>query len=74
MFPRVLAELIAEYADYALLSWIDEEKLNWSALSANPAAIDLLKKYKEKINWNVLSRNPAIFTPNPRIVEIIMAV
>jgi hypothetical protein len=35
----------------------NREKINWSNLSYNKNAIDLLKKNPEKINWNNLSMN-----------------
>ena len=59
-----LLENILSYSEtpkYKLLDWIDEKKLDWSFLSKNPAAIDLLKDNQDKINWSVLSSNPAIF-------------
>ena len=41
-----------------LLNWINIRNLNWSQLSKNPGAIDLLKAYPDNINWNHLSKNP----------------
>ena len=41
-----------------LRDWIDIKKINWLNLSANPNAIELLKKNKDKINWYYLSLNP----------------
>ena len=43
---------------YVLLDWIDKKKLNWSYLSQNPNAIDLLKENTHKICWDQLSLNP----------------
>jgi hypothetical protein len=40
------------------------EKVNWHNLSANPAAIELLKENQDKISWYWLSKNPAIFEYN----------
>jgi hypothetical protein len=40
------------------------EKVNWQNLSANPAAIELLKENQDKIAWYWLSKNPAIFEYN----------
>ena len=40
--------------------------LNWGGLSANPCAIDLLKKIIGKIDWRQLSINP-----NPEAVELL---
>ena len=41
-----------------LLPWIDERKLNWKELSANPNAISILELNQEKIDWSRLSSNP----------------
>ena len=57
-----LALLTSEYlvnSEYKLKDWIDLEKINWSYLSLNSAAIDLLKTHPEKIYWTYLSLNPA---------------
>ena len=35
--------------EYELLDWISVELLNWEWLSANPNAIDLLKKIEIKL-------------------------
>ena len=43
---------------WKLRDWIDISKLNWSQLSKNPNAIDLLIKYPKRINWKNLSLNP----------------
>ena len=40
------------------------DKVNWHNLSANPAAIELLKENQDKIAWYWLSKNPAIFEYN----------
>jgi hypothetical protein len=40
-----------------LLDWIPIDKLEWSCLSRNPNAIDLLEKNIDKIDWNFLSGN-----------------
>ena len=42
---------------YKLLDWIDQDKLDWSNLSSNLHAIQLLEKNPEKINWSILSDN-----------------
>jgi len=42
---------------WKLKDWIDENKLNWSRLSANPNAIKLLEKNQNKIHWLYLSTN-----------------
>ena len=39
---------------YKLRDWIDEEKLEWSFLSKNPAAMHLLEQNPNKINWDWL--------------------
>jgi hypothetical protein len=36
----------------------DSKKISWKVLSANPIAIELLKKNRGKIYWNELSANP----------------
>ena len=38
---------------------IDQDKIDWSQLSANPSAMRLLEKNQDKINWVQLSQNPA---------------
>ena len=39
-----LVNIILGYAqENVLLSWIDQDKINWRHLSANPAAIELIK-------------------------------
>ena len=45
---------------YVLLDWIDKAKLNWTFLSRNPNAIDLLKENisKSNIHWKFISSNP----------------
>jgi hypothetical protein len=40
---------------------INNNKINWSWLSENSEAIELLESNKNKINWYRLSRNPSIF-------------
>jgi len=35
------------------------DKIDWSQLSGNPAAIHILEQNTDKINWSQLSRNPA---------------
>ena len=40
--------------------------LNWRRLSANPCAIDLLRKNIDKIDWKQLAINP-----NPEVVELL---
>jgi hypothetical protein len=37
------------------------DKIDWCALSGNPAAIHLLEQNPDKIDWCALSENPAIF-------------
>jgi hypothetical protein len=37
------------------------DKIDWCALSGNPAAIHLLEQNPDKIDWCELSGNPAIF-------------
>jgi hypothetical protein len=51
---------------YVLLDWIDKKKLNWSYLSQNPSAIDLLKENTHKIDWSLLSGNP-----NPDVIKLL---
>ena len=70
LFPSVLCDLIFSYCDKTVLDdFIDEKKLDWGCLSANPHpwAIEQLKANlreaqafgdDEKINWWELSRNP----------------
>ena len=42
---------------YKLLDWIDQDKLDWSNLSSNLHAIQLLEKNPDKIDWYTLSSN-----------------
>ena len=42
---------------YKLRNWIDQDKLDWSNLSSNLHAIQLLEKNPDKIDWNMLSDN-----------------
>ena len=42
---------------YKLLDWIDIDKINWSYLSQNKNAIELLKLNKDKIDWYYLTEN-----------------
>ena len=51
---------------YVLLDGIDKKKLNWSYLSQNPSAIDLLKENTHKIDWSLLSGNP-----NPDVIKLL---
>jgi len=44
---------------YVLLDCINKDKLDWSQLSANPNAIDLLLENKDKIYWYLLCNNPS---------------
>ena len=46
-----------------LLPWIQNVKhqFNWSILSMNVNAIDLLEENREQINWPYLSLNPDLF-------------
>ena len=41
-----------------LRDWVDIDNLNWSQLSLNLNAIELLKENQDKINWMYLSKNP----------------
>ena len=43
---------------WKLRKWIDYNSLDWSQLSSNPNAIQLLSKNPDKINWYCLSSNP----------------
>ena len=46
---------------YKLRDWIGNSKLeyDWTGLSKNPHAIQLLEKNPDKIDWNALSCNPS---------------
>jgi len=41
-----------------LKSFIPQDKIDWSILSLNPNAIQLLEQQPDKIDWNMLSSNP----------------
>lgn len=57
--PHALVDIILDYLpDRELLPWIDESKLDWRALSANPAAMYLLEANPEKIIREQLFYNP----------------
>ncbi len=67
MFPVDVINIIVEYAfEYELLDWVDEKNLDWSSLSLNSNAINLIEKNLDKVNWKILSRNPAIFKDNKK--------
>ena len=53
---------------YVLKDWIPLEKLNWTYLSINPNAIELLKANPDKIEWKYLSKNR-----NPEAIELLKA-
>ena len=40
------------------------DKINWPALSMNPACIDILEQNKDRVDWINISLNPEIFTIN----------
>jgi hypothetical protein len=40
---------------------VNQEKIDWFKLSANPNAIHLLEANQDKIHWVHLSCNPSIF-------------
>jgi len=42
-----------------------DEKLDWTAISENKNASEILRKNQDKIDWISLSSNPAIFTDIP---------
>jgi hypothetical protein len=49
---------IFKYAnEYALLDWININKIEWKQLLLNPNAIRLLEQNQNKINWDNLSKN-----------------
>ena len=60
-------ELMADYLQsnaYQRMDKLEEQytyiqSMLWCNLSANPAAIELLRTHPEKIVWNALARNPA---------------
>ena len=59
MFPVDVINIIVEYAfEYELLDWVDEKNLDWSSLSLNSNAINLIKKNLDKVDWKYLSKNP----------------
>lgn len=56
--------IIVDFAKKQLLLYMDE-RLDWSALSSNKNAIDILFENQDKIDWNALSANPSIFVDIP---------
>ena len=54
---------------FKLRDWIDIEKLNFTILSSNPSAIELLKTKPKEVVWYQLSSNPnaiELLKMNPR--------
>ena len=41
-----------------LLKWVDISKLDWSRLSLNRNAINLLEENLDKVDWDYMSLNP----------------
>ena len=67
----ILDKIVKKYislfpSKYVLKDWIPLEKLNWTFLSINPNAIELLKANLKKIDWKLLSSNP-----NPNAIELL---
>ena len=57
---------------YVLKDWIPLEKLNWTYLSINPNAIELLKANPTKIDWDWISSNPnaiEFLKENPEMIN-----
>jgi hypothetical protein len=53
---------IEDYAvESTFVDWIDPDEIDWSGLSLNPSAIEMLKNNPDEIDWPCLSRNPSIF-------------
>jgi hypothetical protein len=51
--PLDICNMIADYIPkYVLHDWIDITKLNWSWLSCNTNAIQLLNENPDKIDWS----------------------
>ena len=57
-------QMFTQYSVYQLLPWIRTDKISFSLLSENPAAIHLLQQNPDKIDWQWLALNPSIFTYN----------
>lgn len=59
--PKNIIDIIAEYAfEYTdFQNWVDEKKINWKMLNANPNALFILDKHPDKLNWHMLSYNPS---------------
>ena len=45
-----------------LLDWIDKDKLDWTQLSKNVNAIQMLKEKPLQIDWTQLSKNAEAIT------------
>jgi hypothetical protein len=56
--------IIVDFAKKELLLYMDEP-LDWSALSSNKNAIEILFENQDKIDWYALSANPSIFVDIP---------
>ena len=57
---------------FTLREWIDIEKLNYTILSSNPKAIELLKTKPKEIVWYQLSSNPnaiELLKKNPKKIN-----
>jgi hypothetical protein len=74
LLPLDICNMIADYIPkYVLHDWVDINKLDWSELSKNALAVDLLKENQDKINWFYLSSNPAainLLKENPRRIPV----
>ena len=46
--------MFTQYSVYQLLPWIRTDKISFSLLSENPAAIHLLQQNPDKIDWQWL--------------------
>ena len=57
---------LKNFVKYELLDWIPINKINWSYLSKNPNAIELLKENEDKIDWYYLS-----LSRNPNAIELL---
>lgn len=60
MFCAVIVDIIVKYIpNFEFLDWISKkDEINWSSLSKNPNAIELLQQNQDKIDWCILSENP----------------
>jgi hypothetical protein len=61
LYKDVINLILDFIPKYKLRDWVDEKKLNWTGLSTNSKAVNMLEKNLEeggdKIDWTNISKN-----------------